>query len=165
MSSASDYGICLPKFKKDDASEVTVDCCTGTKSYNADYLTHESVLTGHREFIDKGVHLNITLDVNIYKESDSEAKRNIYSSYLFQPVKFWWNRNYPNIQLKNGGDAYFILSEVTPYFKNTPLFHDGLLLVFKSIDYVKSDSGLKLRVTKDGKRRVTKDGKKRIIKT
>ncbi len=101
---------------------------------------HESVINGHREWVSKGMHWELEIRSNIFKEGSEAAVRAKFKeihSCLYQPV--WVYKHFDGLNLfrdSNGKPVSFIMDIFQPAFVTQVNFEDYLILGLKSTEYV-----------------------------
>jgi len=108
-----------------------------------EYLVHQSVINGHKEFILKGTHWSFEVGINLFKESNPGTAYSGYAALLGK--KFYLYRHSSlnvAIQDSSGTDVPFMLYEKQESYYQTTDFKDYLILKFQSCDYVSLEQSL-----------------------
>jgi hypothetical protein len=100
---------------------------------------HQSVLTGHRSYRDKGRHWIYEVTLNLYKYQDTElilAKFEELWSYRKAVVdKFWKHKDYEAQQDQYGSFIEYKLDQIIPIYLSTPTYPDQVIVRFKSVNF------------------------------
>jgi len=102
----------------------------------ADFLIHESIFTGHREFINLGKYWTIKLNINLYKQTYAETYFNTIKQYEGLEVRFFRHRDGDYVKDNLGAEVPFFLETIDESYYKTPDYKDLLTLKLKSTKYV-----------------------------
>jgi len=133
------FGTGEPKFVYTNESEITVTMGYANVEKDEpefDYIVHKSVLNGHREVYDKGVHWVYEVIVNLFKYNDPKSKLNQF--FAAKGFDLTLYRHSDANPFKDSSDAVvlFKLTEIEPFYLETILFRDKVRLKFISKDYI-----------------------------
>ena len=122
------------------AVTVSLDKAYDVKvEYEHEYINHESELNLERDAYLKGMHVKMTVFLNLYKYTSPTpaTKLSTLNSYKGLKVSLWEHSDgYPFFKDTSGGTALFLLEEVTPFFLENVTFKDAVKLVFRSMNKV-----------------------------
>ena len=138
------FGTTQSKFVYDHGGggEVTVDLPYSkivTSEPTTDYVEQKSQLDGEREFLPRGTHWVVELEVHIWKHTTAPTPSEKYSAivaYKGLPVSLWLHSDGSPFYKSVGVDALFVLKEVTPKYATDTDYKDYLLLHFESADTI-----------------------------
>lgn len=130
------FGISKPKFVF-SATDYFLDYAVLAPNYSIPQSEEQvSILTGHRELVEKGDYAEFTVLVHLHKYADPRAKfEELYPAYR-QTVKFYPHRDGAALQDINGDDAMFMITEMKPGYLSNLVNFDILTITFKSKDYI-----------------------------
>ena len=106
-----------------------------------DELMHQSELTGHREFVDRGDHWVFEVVLNLYKYSDPRSKFEQIYHYRHKNVDLWRHRDGAALADADGNNVSCRIVEIRPFYLEQSTFRDQLLIRFVSRDYVDFSDG------------------------
>lgn len=140
------FGSSAPKFIYEpagDAVEILLDYVVIQKDEpQEDFIIHQSVFTGHREFILKGKYWIIEMKMHLFKlleATDYATVMEYYSklkNYQGAEVRYYRHRDGDYLKDKNGNEVKMFLESVNESYYDTTDFKDLLYLKFKSTKYV-----------------------------
>lgn len=111
-----------------------------------DLVIHQSIFTGHREFVIKGKYWIYECKVHLYKYTtlaDSFTpieKYQLLKDYEGQLFRFYRHREADYLKDVNGDEVQMVLQSITESYYKTTDYKDLLLLKFKSTKYVKLEN-------------------------
>lgn len=142
------FGSEAPKFIYDPAGaniEILLDYVVIEKDEpEDDLLIHQSIFTGHREFILKGQYWIVELKLHLYKLgiTDGTAFYNTIKLYEGMKIRFYRHRNGDYLKDSTGAEVEMFLEYVNESYYDTVNYPDYLLLRFKSTKYVDLSQGV-----------------------
>ncbi len=142
------FGSEAPKFIYDPTgsnTEVLLDYVVIEKDEpEEDFLMHQSIFTGHREFILKGKYWVVEMKIHVYKlgYTDGLAYYNTLKSYEGAKLRFHRHRDGDYLKDSNGAEVEMFLEYVNESYYNTVNYPDFVLLRFKSTKYVDLSQGV-----------------------
>lgn len=130
------FGISKPKFVF-NSTDYFLDYSVLSPNFSIPQSVEQtSVITGHRELVEKGDYAEFTVLVHLHKYADPRAKfEELYPAYR-KSVKFYPHRDGEALKDVNGDDALFIVSEMKPGYLSNLVNFDILTITFKSKDYI-----------------------------
>lgn len=133
------FGLGSPKFVY-NATDYLLDYCTMDPSYiSPDVVEHNSIISGHKEFVPKGDYAEFKLYINLFKYSNPRAKFEELYACNHKDVIFFPHRE--GIAIKKAGtsgvtDCLFFISEMLPHYLENLWKYDLLEITLKAKDYV-----------------------------
>ncbi|MDY0082852.1 MAG: hypothetical protein RBR74_06705 [Ignavibacteriaceae bacterium] len=99
-------------------------------------LIHQSIFTGHREFIQKGFHWIYECKLHLFKYDNPLLKYEELKQYEGLLVRFYRHRDGDYLKDSTGAEVEMFLESVDESYYQTTDYKDLLLLKFKSSNYV-----------------------------
>jgi len=141
------FGNDAPKFIYDPSgSPVTVllDFAIIEKDEpEEDIVIHQSVFTGHREYIIKGKYWIVELTLHLYKHGvDAKTYYNTIKTYEGKNVRYYRHRDGDYLRDKNGNGITMFIDRIVESNYKTTDYPDILQLRLKSNNYVDIAQGI-----------------------
>lgn len=135
------FGTAAPKFVFDNggSGEATIllDYARITKDEpDPRVIRHESIVDGHRVYVEKGKYWLFEVELNLFKYSDPLGKYNNIKAFEGEQVTLWRHRDGEQFKKAGGSDCLFRIMEVTAFAIENVQFRDRLLIKFESVDFV-----------------------------
>lgn len=131
------FGIEDPKIVLDDESEIIFYHSVVLKD-EPDFLTlqQESIITGHREWIDLGEHWIFQIEVFLWKYANPVTFYIELMDLLYREVILYRRKDGSPFTNPEGEDALFRIDEVIPNYVRQTKYYDVLIITFVSVDPV-----------------------------
>ena len=107
-----------------------------------DFIIHQSIFTGHREFILKGKYWVVEMKLHLYKQGNPLVYYNTIKNYEGTNIRFFRHRDGDYLKDSTGAEVEMFLQSVDESYYQTLDYKDLLLLKFKSTEYVDLTQGL-----------------------
>ena len=157
------FGTAAPKFKGIYESDyVLLDAALVIEDKPLyDVVEQPAVEGGHINFINKGYWWVYLVRIHVFKYEESIKKAKELMSYLGKDVYLWRHRDGEGFKDKNGDLVPFRITEVTPNYFKTAIYHDRIDIMFKSTEYVDLSQSIlpeNVLVDRDGRVLTDRDG-------
>ena len=133
------FGTQAPKFVV-GSTTTYLDNCKYTVTQETDYIEQTSIITGHKEFVVKGMHRVFDVIVYLYKSGSSDSDRAFYHLTLHglrgQSGSFYQHRDGQADKNSSDTNISYTCVLVEDFYLTDAKFEDCVRLVFKSKDYV-----------------------------
>lgn len=129
------FGIEDPKIILDDESEIIFYHSVVLKD-EPDFLTlqQESIITGHREWIDLGEHWIFQIETFLWKYANPTTFYLELMDLLYNEVILYRRKDGSPFTNPEGEDALFRIDEVIPNYVRQTKYYDVLIVTFVSVD-------------------------------
>ena len=140
------FGTTAPKFIFDPtgaATAVLLDYVNIIKDEPEEIkIMHESVFTGHREFVLLKKYWVFELKLHLYKYANPINKYAELKTYEGSDVRLYRHSDGNYIETPDGVDAVFFLETIDESYYQTPDYKDLLFLRFVSNNYTDLSQGI-----------------------
>lgn len=134
------FGTEAPKFINDPAGtpeEVLLDYSVVIKDEpEEDRIVHQSIFTGHREFILRGKYWIFEIKVHLFKYDDPIGKYNEIKQFEGMNVRLYRHQDGDYIKQPDGSEASFFIESIDESYYQTADYKDLLFIRFVSNNYV-----------------------------
>lgn len=130
------FGIEAPKFAVNNTDILLDYAVVLTDAADHDEIIHQSIITNHRSWINKGCHWQFKVMINLFKYPDPLSKFNQIYNCLNVLGTLWRRRDRDCFKDSSGSIVLFELTEIIPTWIDSADKPDRLILLFESTDYV-----------------------------
>jgi len=100
-----------------------------------DVLEHQSIISGKKNFINKGYYSEFKVQINLWKYANPNTSFDELESYKFSQVTFYPHKDSDPIKDIFGNESQFLISDIEPYYLTSTTQKDIALITFTADRY------------------------------
>jgi len=97
-----------------------------------DIIEHQSIISGKKNWINKGDYSEFKVQVNLFKYTDPNTTFNLVESYKFAQVTFYPHKDGQPMKDIFGSEIQFMIIKINAYSLRSKLLKDIIIITFRS---------------------------------